>query len=253
MGSANVIVGDAVADKALRTISLPGTYPHGLSVNEEIDRLIVTNCIRPDLGAVGDSLEVIKASTGEHLGSLRTSEKEGAAPVETVFVPHSDPPVAYVTNMMTHTLAAAVWNPQTQDFDIQEVFDFETVGASMPLEMYFNRAADRLYVTTAAPGHFHIFDISAGPLQPKLLKQLPTAGGAHHVAITPDERLAYVQNSLLNLPGMSDGSITVIDLEKQAVVDTIDTFKEQNLTPNSLTLLPEWYHQMGHFNNGPGA
>jgi len=81
---------------------------------------------------------------------------------------------------------------------------------------------------------------------------LPAAGGAHHVAITPDEKTAYVQNSLLNIPGISDGSITVIDLENHEVIDTIDTFKEQNLTPNSITLLPEWYIQMGHFNNGPG-
>jgi len=30
----------------------------------------------------------------------------------------------------------------------------------------------------------------------------------------PDERYLFVQNSLLNLEGMSDGSITVIDLTK---------------------------------------
>ena len=252
MGSSNVAVGDAVKDEMTGLIELPGAYPHGIALDESIDRLLVVNCIKPDMSAVGTTVEVIRASTGEHLASLPASDKGSAAPVEIVFVPDSDPPVAYFTNMMAHTLAAAVWNPETESFDIRELFDFSTEGAAMPLEMYFNKAVDRLYVTTADPGMFHIFDISAGPLAPKLLKTLPAAGGAHHVALTQDEKFAFVQNSLLNLPGMSDGSITVVDLERQQVVDSIDAFKSQNLNPNSLTLLPAWYHPMGHFNNGPG-
>ena len=55
--------------------------------------------------------------------------------------------------------------------------------------------------------------------QPKLIKSIPTAEGAHrNVGITPDERYAFVQNALLNLPGMSDGSVTVVDLQKQEVM-----------------------------------
>ena len=34
------------------------------------------------------------------------------------------------------------------------------------------------------------------------------------MAVTKDEKLAFVQNSFLNLPGMSDGSITIVDLDK---------------------------------------
>ena len=66
-----------------------------------------------------------------------------------------------------------------------------------------------MYVTTAKPGQMHIFDLSAGPGKPRLLKSIPAAEGAHHIAFTLDGRYAYVQNALLNLPGMSDGSITV--------------------------------------------
>ncbi len=254
MGSANVIIGDAVADKAIGEISMPSTYPHGIALHEGIDRMLVTNCVAPDMSAVGDTIEVVELSTGRHLGGINIAEKKGAAPVEVLFVPHTDPPVAYITSMMEDALVAAVWNPERGDFDVQKVFDFrkQANNAQMPLEMYVNRAVDRLYVTTAERGHFHIFDIGDGPLAPKLLKSLPTGGGAHHVAITPDEKLAYVQNSLLNIPGLSDGSITVIDLETQSVIDSIDVFKDQGLTPNSITLLPEWYHQAGHFNNGPG-
>jgi DNA-binding beta-propeller fold protein YncE len=101
-------------------------------------------------------------------------------------------------------------------------------------------------VTTAKPGHFHIFDIRNDPGNPKLLKTLPAAAGAHHVAFSPDERYAFVQNSLLNLPGMSDGSVTVIDLNKGEVVASVDTLKNQGFNPNCIVLLPEWHHDAGH-------
>ena len=57
---------------------------------------------------------------------------------------------------------------------------------------------------------------------------------------------AAVQNALLNLPGLSDGSITVIDLAKGEVVGSVDTLKDMGLNPNSLVLLPEWNHFAGH-------
>jgi len=91
----------------------------------------------------------------------------------------------------------------------------------VPLEIYFNRKGDRRYVTTAKPGNFHIFDISVDATKPKLLKTIPAAGGSHHVAFSPDERYAFVQNSLLNLPEMSDGSITVIDLVKNERIASV--------------------------------
>ena len=252
MGSQNVIVGDAVVDVAVKTITMPGSYPHGIGLHEGIDRILVTSCVAPDMSGAGYTLEVIEASTGTYLGSVEISDSKGSAPVEVLFVPHSDPPVAYVTNMLEDTLGAAVWNPVTKTFAMHTVFDFDTNGVNMPLEIYFNKAVDRLYVTAAQPGNLLIFDISDGPLVPKLLKILPAAAGAHHVAITPDGKTAFVQNSLLNIPGISDGSITVVDLQALEVVGSLDTFKKQNLTPNSITFLPKWYNQMGHFNNGPG-
>ena len=159
MGSANVIVGNAVTDQAIRTISMPGTYPHGIALHEGIDRIVVASCVAPDFSGTGHTIEVIKASTGEYLGSIPVSDKKGAAPVETVFVPGSDPPVAYVTNMMSNTLWAAVWDTEGETFITEKLFSFKEVGAHMPLEIYFNRAVDRLYITTADPGMFHIFDI----------------------------------------------------------------------------------------------
>ena len=45
--------------------------------------------------------------------------------------------------------------------------------------------------------------------------------------------MAFVQNSLLNLPGMSDGSITIIDLVKGEAIGSIKTLHEQGFNPNS--------------------
>lgn len=249
MGSASVVVGDVVTDAIKTTISIPGTYPHGLAVHSGIDRVLVTSTVRPDLKDPGEVLTVIQASTNKVLSQHKVSNKpspSGEAPVELLFVPGANPPVAYSTNMFGATLWAAAWNPGKQDFDVSQVFDFSSVDAGMPLEMYFNSDGTRMYLTTANPGKFHIFDMTDGPMKPRLLKTLDAAEGAHHVAITRDEKYAFVQNALLNLPGMSDGSITVVDLKAEKVVASMDTLKARGYNPNSLVLLPEWNHLGGH-------
>jgi hypothetical protein len=107
----------------------------------------------------------------------------------------------------------------------------------MPLEMLYNRKGDRLFVTTAKPGHVSIYDNSK-PQHPKFLKAISTAPGAHHLALSPDEHYLFVQNSLLNLPGISDGSITVIDVAKGEAIASVDTLKNQGFNPNCIVLLP---------------
>ena len=250
MGTQNILVGDAVADKPLRTIALDKPYPHGVVIQEKIDRLLATSTVRAtDLGDAGEAMSVVELSTGKSLRSIKVSNKPspaGNAPVEILFAPGSNPPAAYVTNMYGGTLWLLRWDGQKKDFDASEVFDFATVKSGVPLEIYFNRKADRLYVTTAKPGNLHIFDLSGGVEQPKLIKSIPIAEGSHHVAITPDERYAFVQNALLNLPGMSDGSVTLVDLQKQEVIKSMDTLKDAGFNPNCIVLLPPWYNAAGH-------
>ncbi len=249
MGSDTVVVGSVATDKVLQNIKTPKPYPHGVAVHDGIDRMLITNTVRGDLKEPGEMITAIELSTGKVLSSYKVSKKKspsGEAPVEILFAPGSNPPVALITNMFGATLWAATWNPGKKDFVVSQAFDFSTVKAGVPLEIYFNTKAKRLYVTTAKPGQFHIFDISQGAAKPKLLKTLPAADGAHHVAFTKGWGYAFVQNSLLNLPGMSDGSITVIDLKAEKVVGTIDTFKKRGLNPNLIVLLPEWNERAGH-------
>ena len=250
MGTQNVVVGDATTDKPVRSIAVPSPYPHGVAIIEGIDRMLTTSTVRPtDLGDPGETMGIVELSTGKQLGAVKVSNKpspSGAASVEVLVVPRADPPAAFVTTMFGGSLWLMRWNPAAKNFDAKEVFDFGTVKSGVPLEIYFNDKADRLYVTTAKPGHLHIFDISGGIDQPKLIKSIEAAEGAHHLAITADNRYGYVQNALLNLPGMSDGSITVIDMQKGERIGSIDTLKNDGFNPNCIVLLPNWYQAMGH-------
>ena len=55
MGSSKVIVGDAVSDKVLKVISPSKPYPHGISINEDIDRMLITSSVRAsDFGDPGE-------------------------------------------------------------------------------------------------------------------------------------------------------------------------------------------------------
>ena len=249
MMSANVWQGSVATDQITGEIKLPGTYPHGLGVNTDIDRIVVTSTIKGDLTEPGETISIVRASTLEPLGEIKVSLKDtpsGEAPVEILAAPGGDTATFYVTNMFGATLWSLSWNAATENFDASQVIDFNTMGAGVALEMYFNASGDRLYVTTAVPGQLHIFDTSDGPLTPKLLKTLPAGEGAHHVAFTKDGKYAFVQNSLLNLPGMADGSITVIDLVKGEVVASMDTLKDAGFNPNVIVLLPEWNDFAGH-------
>ncbi|HEU4353105.1 MAG TPA: hypothetical protein VFR66_14650 [Burkholderiales bacterium] len=250
MGSQAMIEGDVQADKPIRTIKLSKPYPHGIAIHDGIDRILVTSTVRAsDLGDAGETITAIEVSTGKVLESYKLSKKTspaGEAPVEVLFVPGAKTPVAYVTNMYGGALWTATWNAQKKSFDVALAHDFSAQKAGVALEMYFSPKSDLMYVTTAKPGHLHIFDLKAGPGKPKLVKSIPAAEGAHHVAFTKDWRYAFVQNALLNLPGMSDGSITIIDLKEQKVIGSVDTLKNKGYNPNSIVLLPKWNHLAGH-------
>jgi len=250
MGSQAMVIGDAVADKPVQTVKLSKPYPHGIAIHDGIDRILVTSTVRAtDLGDAGETVTAVQASTGKVLGSYKLSTKASPAaeaPVEVLFVPGAKTPVAYVTNMYGGSLWSVTWNGSKKDFDVAMAHDFSAQGAGVPLEIYFSPKAERMYVTTAKPGHLHIFDMKAGPAKPKLAKSIAIAEGAHHVAFTKDWRYAFVQNALLNLPGMSDGSITIVDLKQEKVIGSVDTLKDKGYNPNSIVLLPKWNHLAGH-------
>lgn len=250
MGSSKLLVGDAVNDTYQRTLDSPVKYPHGIAVNTAIDRILVTSTVRAaDLGDPGDSVGIVEASTGKALGSVKVTDKpapNNVAPVEILFVPKSDPPVAWVTNMNDSTLWTLAWQPDSGTFKASKAFDFAAHGAAVPLEMYFSRDGSELYVSTANPGKMHFFRLGPDRRSAELVGTVDAANGAHHIAFTKDGRYAYVQNSLLNLPGMSDGSVTVVDMKQRKVIGSMNTLKDNGFNPNCIVLLADWNDPMGH-------
>lgn len=253
MGSSNVIMGDAVKDQPMRTLSAARPaeafilYPHGIAIHNGIDRLLVTSTVKPDMSEAGDTVTVLEASTGKVLSTHKVASKPEpakSAPVEIMFSPNANPPVVHLTNMMEGTLWAGVWDAATKSFSFHQVDDFGPRGQGMPLEMMYNEKGDRLFVTTAKPGSVNLYD-NSDPRQPKFLKAIPAAAGAHHTVLSPDERYLFVQNSLLNLDGLSDGSITVIDLKNDKVLGSIDTLKTAGFNPNCIMPLPNHFQQAG--------
>lgn len=253
MGSSTVIMGDARTDKPVKTISADDPaaatirYPHGIAIHHGIDRVLVTSTVKPDMSDQGDSVTVLEASTGKVLSTHKIGSKPApakSAPVEIMFSPNADPPVVHITNMLEGTLWAGVWDPKNNAFSFHQIDDFGPRQQGMPLEMLYNAKGDRLFVTTAKPGFVNLYD-NSDPRQPKFLKTIAAAAGAHHTVLSPDERYLFVQNSLLNLEGMSDGSITVIDLKRDTVLGSIDTLKAQGFNPNCIMLLPNHFQPGG--------
>ncbi|HSP78725.1 MAG TPA: hypothetical protein VLQ93_09365 [Myxococcaceae bacterium] len=249
IGTSNIIVGDLETDSILHTVDLPAPWPHGIALHEGIDRILVTSTFNPDdLSQAGEELTVLRASTLEVLSRHKVSHQpspSGAAPVEVVFVPGVNPPLAYITNLFEGTLWTATWQPGTQTFSFAQVADFGAMGQALPLDIFFNEASGRAYITTANPGHLNVFDIT-NPHAPLHLQAIETAPGAHHAVFSPDGTRAYVQNSLLNLPGVSDGSVSVIDLINGVKVDSLDTLKDAGFNPNAIILLPGFGDGHGH-------
>jgi DNA-binding beta-propeller fold protein YncE len=243
MGSHNVVVGDAVADRPLRTVAAPHPgppyirWPHGIALNAGIDRLIVTDTVSPDLKNAGESVTVLEASTGRVLSTHKISMKPDAksAPVEVVF--HPSRPMTYVTTMLEAAVWKGVWDASRKTFDFRVADDLEKRGQGFPLEMEFDAKGDRLYVSVAKPGAVNVYDVS-NPAQLRYLSTIPAAPGAHHLVFSPDEKYLFVQNSLLNLPDMDDGSITVIDVAQGKAIHSINTLKDAGYNPNCIVLLP---------------
>lgn len=249
MGSDRVIVGDTKTDEVLDTIHTQRPWPHGFDIEERIDRALATSTEKPDMTELGDYLTVIEPSTNRSIGEIRMSEEGAdtpASPVEILFVPGAEPPLAYVTNIASNSLWYVRWNPETGQFDAGPAFDLADAGGELPLEMYFADDNRTMYVTTAQSGMLHSFDISEDLTKPKLLKTVKTGGGAHHVGLDREGKYLFVQNSFINLPGMHEGTVSVIDRRTMKKIRDMTTLRDMGLTPNSIVLLPQWNDLAGH-------
>ena len=156
MGNQTVVIGDATTDKPTKSVKVGVPYPHGVAVAPSIDRMLTTGTVRAsDGGDAGEMISEVQLSTGKVVNSYKVSNKpspSGEAPVEVLFVPGVNPPLAYVTNLYGGTLWMMRWNTDKKAFDVSQAHDFAAQNSGVPLEMYFSKSLDRMYVTTGKPG-----------------------------------------------------------------------------------------------------
>ena len=243
MGSDKIIVFDGNTDKKIGEISSdkkqnPEAYikqPHGISADETIDRMIVTETVSPSLEDPGNTVSIIEYSTGRVLSNIELLQDENtpSAPVEVQFHPKKH--IAYVSGMFDGTIWALIWNEQTKTFDSKLVDDGKTRDQNMPLDLTFGPSGN-LYVSFANPGVVNEYSLE-DPEQPELLRTLPAQKGAHHVLFSPDNQYMFVQNNLLNIEGINAGTISVVDFETGNLLTTLDKFTEQGMMIESLDIL----------------
>ena len=114
------------------------------------------------------------------------------------------------------------------------MFDFRSVKSGMPRELIYDSKRKRLYATTASKGEMHSFDVSLNVQRPEYREIVKVKSGANQIALTPDGNYGYIQNALFNFPSLSDGSISIVDLNLFKVVGTIKNLKVSGFNPNSI-------------------
>jgi len=243
MGSDEVIVFDAQTDAILGKISAdkeenPNAftkYPHGISANEGIDRMILTQTVSPSLDDPQSSVTIVKFSTGEVLSTIELAKdpETPSAPVEVMFHPQMS--LAYVTGMLDGTIWVLEWDEQTESFDAKLVDDGAAREHSWPLDLNIGPNGN-LFVSFAVPGVVNEYSLEK-PDRPELVRSLPAQPGAHHTLFSDDGKYIFVQNNLLNLEGLNSGTISVIDFKSGELVATIDDLVDQGIMIESLELI----------------
>ena len=210
-------------------------YPHGISANGTIDRMIVTETVSPTLEDPGTTISIIEYSTVKVLLNIELLQDENtpSAPVEVQF--HPTKHIAYVSGILDRTIWALIWNKETKVFDPKLVDDGKIRDQNMPLDITFG-PNENLYVSFATPGVMNEYSLEDSE-QPKLLRTLPAQRGAHHILFSPDNQYMFIQNNLLNLEGINAGTISVVDFKTGDLVTTLDKFTEQGMMIESLDIL----------------
>jgi len=207
-------------------------YPHGISADETIDRMIVTQTVSPALDDPQSSVSVIEFSTGKVLSTMELikSPEVSSAPVEVLF--HPDYSVAYVSGMLDGTIWVLEWDESVETFIPTLADDGEERGHFWPLDLNIGPKGN-LFVSFAIPGIVNEYSLKT-PQQPELLRTLPAMPGAHHTLFSEDGKYMYVQNNLLNLDGLNTGTISVVDLTSGIQIATIYDTLENGMMIESI-------------------
>ena len=253
MGSDNIMVFDATTEQLIEEIFSSQNespeaftkYPHGISADEKIDRMIVTQTVSPALDDPQSKVSIIEFSTGRVLSTIELAKNPDfpSAPVEVLF--HPDYSIAYVSGMLDGTIWVLEWDENTETFTPALVDDGAQREHSWPLDLNIGPKGN-LFVSFAVPGVVNEYSLK-NPHKPELLRTMPAMPGAHHTLFSQDGKYMFVQNNLLNLDGLNSGTISVVDLpsgnliatiydplEEGMMVESVDFIYEESLTKTTL-------------------
>lgn len=218
-------------------------YPHGISANEELGLLMVTSDAAPDgVSGVGNTVTAIDLETNEPVQThpVRSHPDDLTETVEVLLLRDDLPPFALVTTVTDAGVWVAPYEESSGQFgEFEKQFDGAAQGLGVALEFYIheNQAGDKeLFVTFAQPGAVAVFGLDELPkLPPRRL--LSTAPGAHHLSFfeTRSGRdVMVVQNNLINIDGLNDGSLSVLDVETGELLGDVDLDERDGLLAESI-------------------
>lgn len=214
-------------------------YPHGISISEEKELMMVTSTIHPDLtSGVGNTCTLIDLNTHEMIETytVADSPSDMSSPVEVLLLRGQFPKFALTTTMLGGDIWMAPYNPTIGKYDaFTKAFDGSTMGLGWALEMYMDNNK-QLYVSFGVPGKVLVFDISELPTL-RLLRTLDADEGAHHMVFfkTKSGRdVVVVQNNLLNFPNLNSGTITVVDVKTGEKRGKVDLRNRYSILPESI-------------------
>jgi hypothetical protein len=256
----SVGVFDAKTNRLIETIeapmaadAVPGDpfllHPHGITANEGLGRLLVTSTVAGDgVSEPGNTIAEIDLATHEVLRThlVATAPDDPSVPVEVLMLRDGLAPYVLVSTTGGGDIWLAPYDEQSGEIGaFIEVVDGAEEGLGVALEFYIHtdhHGKQELYISFAAPGVVKVYDLArlpemaaAGKLE--ATRTLQAGPGAHHMAFfeTPSGReLMVVQNNLLDIPDINEGSLTIIDLADGATVATIDLAEEHGIKAESI-------------------
>jgi hypothetical protein len=220
-------------------------YPHGISANEELNFLMVTSDANPDgVSGTGNTVTLIDFETHELLKTylVADSPEDLSETVEVLLLRDEFPPFALVTTVLGGDIWVASYNSDTglfNEFEKKVEGGDQGFGVALEFYIYENRKGEKeLYVSFASPGAINVYSLDALPDLP-LKRTLMTGAGAHHMAFfeTKSGREVLVsQNNLINIEGLNDGTLMVVDIYTGENLGTLDMVAKYGLMPESV----EW-------------
>lgn len=225
-------------------------YPHGISANEGLGILMVTSASHPDgVTGIGNTVTQIDLETHAPVKSYLVADfpADPSEAIEVLLLRDDFPPYALVTTGTGGDIWVASYNDDDGLFDpFEKKVEGDDQGLGVPLEFYIyrnNQGERELYVSFGIPGVVNVYSLDQLPDLP-LKRTLPAGAGAHHMAFfqtMSGREVVVIENNLINLEGLNDGTLMVVDIYTGEVLGTLDMRAEYGLLPESI----EWAYGHG--------